>query len=105
MMTTADALGWFIGILGTLAAIVFAYVAYARGKSKDDHEEGKTSGTVLTEIGYIKANTDDIKHRQEKWEDNHLKVVERLSAVESSAKSAHHRIDTIEDRIAPPDGR
>lgn len=34
-------------------------------QQKDSTDAGKESGTVLTEIGYIKANTDDIKRKQE----------------------------------------
>ena len=50
-----------IGIFGTLAGFALSYLAFARNSKKDSTDAGKESGTVLTEIGYIKANTDDIK--------------------------------------------
>lgn len=49
-----------IGIFGTLAGFALSYLAFARNSKKDSADAGKESGTVLTEIGYIKANTDDI---------------------------------------------
>ena len=52
-----------IGIFGTLAGFALSYLAFARNSKKDSTDAGKESGTVLTEIGYIKANTDDITGR------------------------------------------
>ena len=59
-----------IGIFGTLAGFALSYLAFARNSKKDSTDAGKESGTVLTEIGYIKANTDDIKRKQEKQDDS-----------------------------------
>lgn len=87
------------GIAGTVSAIVFAILAFRRNAKSDDTESGKQSGVVLTEIGYIKAGVDDIKRKQDRQDEQHIEVVERLSAVESSAKQAHHRIDAIEKQI------
>lgn len=77
---------------GTICAIIFGYIAYKRNDKSDNKDEGKKDGVVLTELGYI-------KRKQEKQDDQIGKVVERLSSVESSAKQAHHRIDTIEQQL------
>lgn len=87
------------GIAGTASAILFAILAFRRNTKSDDTEAGKQSGVVLTEIGYIKAGVDDIKRKQDRQDEQHIEIVERLSAVESSAKQAHHRIDTIEHQL------
>ena len=81
---------------GTICAIIFGYIAYKRNGRSDNKDEGKKDGVVLTELGYIKSGVDDIKEKQD---DQIGKVVERLSSVESSAKQAHHRIDTIEQQL------
>ena len=81
---------------GTICAIIFGYIAYKRNGRSDNKDEGKKDGVVLTELGYIKSGVDDIKRKQD---DQIGKVVERLSSVESSAKQAHHRIDTIEQQL------
>ena len=53
-----------LSVVSTICAIVFGYVAFARNGKKDVADEAKSDATVLTEIGYIKANTDEIKAEQ-----------------------------------------
>ena len=77
---------------------VVPYIAFSRNKTKDTEAEAKTDATVLTEIGYIKANTDEIKAEQKDQRKTNTEFVSRLTAVEASAKQAHKRIDTIEGR-------
>lgn len=86
-----------LGILGTVCAIAFGLASYKRNRRADDADDGKESGTMLTEIGYIKAGVDDIKRKQEQQDIRHLEVIGRLTAVEASSKQAHKRIDRIED--------
>ena len=97
-MTGMEVFTTVLGIGGTVCAIVFGYIAFRRNNKNDDTAEGK-DGVLLTEIGYIKSGVDDIKRKQEKEDDRHLKVVERLSVVESSAKQAHHRIDELQNKL------
>jgi len=93
-----------ISVISTLCAIVFGYAAFARNGKKDTEDEARADATVLTEIGYIKANTDDIKRKQEKQDEQYLRIAERVTAVESSAKQAHHRLDRLEKITDnPPD--
>ena len=87
-----------IGIFGTLAGFALSYLAFARNSKKDSADAGKESGTVLTEIGYIKANTDEIKAEQKEQRKTNVEVVTRLTAVEASAKQAHKRLDAFESR-------
>lgn len=88
-----------LSVVSTVCAIIFGYLAYKRSEKHEIKGEGKKDGVVLTELGYIKSGVDDIKRKQEKQDDQIGKVVERLSSVESSAKQAHHRIDTIEQQL------
>lgn len=59
----------------------------------------KHDATVLTEIGYIKANTDEIKAEQKEQRKTNTEFVTRLTDVEASAKQAHKRLDHIEKRM------
>lgn len=90
--------GWVWGLIGTLLGVIIAYAAFLRNAKKDNQDEGRETGTVLTEIGYIKANTDEIKAEQKETRKTIMEVVTRLTAVEASAKQAHKRIDRIEGR-------
>lgn len=60
--------------------------------------------TGLTEIGYIKGGIDRIERKQDAQDARYIGMAERMSAVESSAKSAHHRIDRLEGREVREDG-
>lgn len=82
-----------LAIISPFCSIAFAYFAFLRNKNKDAAENGQQSGTVLTEIGYIKSGVDDIKRKQEKADAQHIEVITRLSKAEASAAQAHKRLD------------
>lgn len=90
-------MGWaeILSIISTVCAIVFGYLAFARNKRKDDAEEGKSSGAIMTELGYIKGGIDDVKAEQREQRKTNTDFVTRLTVVEESAKQAHKRIDRI----------
>lgn len=84
-----------LSVVSTVCAIVFGYLAFFRNKTKDTQEEAKNDATLLTEIGYIKANTDEIKAEQKEQRKTNLDFLTRLTAVEESVKQAHKRIDEL----------
>jgi len=84
-----------ISVISTVCAIVFGYAAFARNKTKDTEDETRRDATVLTEIGYIKGGIDDIKAEQREQRKTNTEFVERLVAVEASAKQAHKRLDEM----------
>ena len=88
-----------VSILGGLGGIAFGLASYFRNKKKDDSEDGKQIGTVLTELGYIKSGVDDLKRKQDKQDEQSLQVMLDLKAVQESAKQAHKRIDALEQRV------
>ena len=91
------------GLAGTGCSILFGFMAFKRNQRSDEQQDGRENGTLLTEIGYIKANTDDIKRKQEKQDEQYLELTERMVAVEQSAKQAHHRLDRLEKITDSPD--
>lgn len=84
-----------LSVVSTVCAIYFGYKAYARNRDTDVKEDAKDNATLLTEIGYIKANTDEIKAEQKEQRKTNLDFLTRLTAVEESVKQAHKRIDEI----------
>jgi hypothetical protein len=87
-----------LSVISTICAILFGYKAFVRNRDKDKESDARTDATVLTEIGYIKSNTDEIKAEQKEQRKTNLEFISRLTAVEASAKQAHKRIDTLEGR-------
>lgn len=94
-MSGIDAL---VGIGGTLLGLLLSYLAFWRNSKKDTKDDGKETGTILTELGYIKGGIDDLKSENREQRKTNVEFVSRLTAVESSAKQAHHRIDRLERR-------
>lgn len=89
---------WAIGIGCTVLGLVIAYAGFRINSRKEDKTEGREMGSVLTELGYIKANTDDIKLEQKEQRKTNTEFYSRLASVEASAKQAHKRIDRLEGR-------
>lgn len=87
-----------VGILCTILGIVISYAVLSRNKSKDDKSDGRQDGVVLTELGYIKANTDEIKSEQKEQRKINTELYTELAAVKASAKQAHKRLDRMEGR-------
>lgn len=85
-----------LGAVCAVLAVLLSYAALTRGKTKDDKQDGQQTGIVLTELGYIKGSLDGINDKLTKQDERHIEMVQRLSAVEASAKQAHKRIDRIE---------
>jgi len=97
-MTAADIVS-LISIVAAVAGVVFGVTTIVRNRKQDNTEDGKQTGTILTELGYIKSGVDDVKRRQEKQDEQTLVFLKDLTAVQESAKQAHHRIDGLEARI------
>ena len=85
--------------VSTACAIFFGVKAYARNRDSDTKEDAKNDATLLTEIGYIKANTDEIKAEQKEQRKTNIEFVQRLSAVEKSVEQAHNRIDELKSSL------
>lgn len=87
------------GIVGTICAIIFGFATFRRNNKNDDNNEGRQTGTMLSELGYIKSGVDDIKRKQESQDNFNITVMAGIQQAKDSAASAHKRIDTIEDRL------
>ena len=87
--------GTIVAIVGGIAGIVFGLVTLFRNKKQDDNQQGRESGTVLSDLGYIKAGVDEIKSEQKEQRKINIEFITRLTAVEESTKQAHKRIDEL----------
>ena len=77
-------LGGFVGLAGWLS-----------GRDKRLTSDAEWKGTVNAKLDIVVNMT----HNMERLENTVHEHGERLSAVESSAKQAHHRIDTVKESI------
>lgn len=95
-------LGTFIGIMGTLAGIMFSYIAYQRAGRKevkeDTKEDTKSHTELKTKLDYIGRGIDEIRIDMKAQENRVADLAGAVIRVEEIAKSAHKRIDTMEER-------
>lgn len=84
-----------VSAVAGIAAAVIAWVKLSRAKTKSDNEQGQSSGTLMSDVGYIKAGVDDLKRDNREMRKDFNDLSERVTRVEESAKQAHKRIDEI----------
>ena len=91
-----------ISIIGLCLTVVSSWIGYKRGLQKDSNAEG----SLRSDVGYIKSSVDDLKIEQKNFNNLHYGLAERVGRVEEhvgrveeSTKSAHKRIDSIEEKI------
>lgn len=89
----------FISILAAVAGVVFGITTFLRNRKQDNTDEGKRTGAIMSELGYIKSGVDDMKRKQERSDETIMTFLRDLTSVQESAKQAHKRIDSLEERI------
>jgi len=92
-----------ISVLGTISSISFGYLAFRRNVNSETKQIGRESGTVISDLGYIKSSIERIEKRLDISESKFDGVFTRLARVEESVSSAHKRID--EQIIKRPGGK
>ena len=79
-------------IVGIAAGVIFGYIGYQGGLKRQCKDEGKNTGALMSDIGYIKAGIDDLKQEQKSAQIKHYELVERVTKAEESLKSAWYEI-------------
>ena len=92
--------------VGLLCTMVGTFVGYKSFKSETKRnfkqevsEDAKGDTQLKMQLDYISRGVDDIKLDIKDQNRKISSLVERVARVEESAKSAHHRIDDLEDKI------
>lgn len=75
-----------IGIIGTLSSIFFAYLAFKKNEKIEAKNEGKSQGSIFSDIGYIKACVDRVEKNLSKVDEGYKDILERLAKVEATIK-------------------
>lgn len=88
-----------IGAVCTVLGAVIGYMTFYQRKEQEDMEDGRRIGSVLTELGHIKADTADIKSELRQMQKENKEFAGQLASIESSVKSAHKRIDRLEQEL------
>lgn len=90
-----------VELVFTIVGGIIGYATFYMNSKKNTKQETKEETTVITSIGtkldLISKNVDEIRLDNKDFNKSIHQLGERISAVEQSAKSAHHRIDNLEE--------
>ena len=87
-----------ISILIAVIGVVLSIITFVAGRQTAAKNQGLQDGQILTELGYLKSNTDEIKKRLDEEDHRHIETIQKLAELDSSLKSAHKRLDGLEKR-------
>ncbi|XZI53218.1 hypothetical protein ACSXD3_18055 (plasmid) [Clostridium perfringens] len=87
-----------VGLVGTVSGIYFGFWKAKKDEQKTLKEDTVQDTVVATKLDYISKGVDDIRLDIKAQDKRISDVVERLIKVEESTKSAHHRIDSLEEK-------
>ena len=85
----------------SLAAVLIALLGFVSSQRKDTRKDAAGSARMETKLDNISNGVEDIRVEIRTMRGRMDSLAERLSAVESSCKSAHHRLDQLQQH--PPD--
>lgn len=93
-----EIIGWGVGLVGTLCAIFFG----VKGNRRSDNEAIKKDAVALARIedklDTMKSGIDDIRFELRSHRERLNDIDVRLVRVEEATKSAHKRLDTMENK-------
>lgn len=92
-------IGALTGLLCGVIGAALSYLAFTRNQKHDADQEGRETGEVLTELRYIRSSIDSIIRKMDKIEERNQEIGEKLVELDQSVRSAHRRINSIEDRL------
>lgn len=94
------------GEIIALCALGVSALVMLLGGRRDTRASAADQAQVQAKLDSIAGGVDDIRVEQRAMRDRVDAMGQRLSTVEASAKSAHHRLDSLEERFMaahPPD--
>lgn len=97
-----------LGTLLTAGSLIVAVLSLAAVLRKDTRGDARADGEQMAMLNSIRSGVDDIRLEQRAMRDRADIQAKELAECISSCKSAHHRIDEINQRmnqlqLHPPD--
>lgn len=82
-----------IALVCSVLGIIFTILTFARNRRKDAEESAKEAGKVDAKLDFIVTSVTSLQIKLDKMDTKYDALDTRVTKVEESTKSAHHRID------------
>lgn len=86
-----------IALLSTLIGVIIGIATFSRNRDKDIKKAAKEDAETKAKLDYISRGVDDIKLDNKQRDREFSKMNDRITIVEQSVKSAHRRLDVLEE--------
>jgi len=90
--------GSIVAVISAISGIVLGWLGRSRTVKLDTATEASRDALLRADMDYIKRGIEDIRVEQKAQGRRYDELAERVTRVEESAKSAHHRIDRVEGK-------
>lgn len=98
-MTLEISLAVFISVLSLCSSVFFSLKNTKRSDTKDMEERIKSDTRINMKLDNISVTMSELKEEVTSLRDIITAHNERIIKLEQSTKSAHHRLDFLEDKI------
>ena len=85
-----------LGVVISIGAVLISFIGLMLNGRKTTRDDAAASARLDTQLAGIASGIEDIRVEMRATRERLNGISERLSAVESSCKSAHHRLDQME---------
>lgn len=89
-----------VAVVSCIIAAIACFTNIRRNQSADDKQSSSELTTVIVKLETINTNVTELKADMRNQHIDMQEQRERLIIVEQSTKSAHHRLDLQDQRIA-----
>ncbi len=84
-----------VGLAASLSSIVFALLVFKRSEKQEHKTEGKSEGTMSSDIGYIKACVERVEKNLTIVDERYRTMAEKVAKLEESMINITKRVDEI----------
>ena len=88
-----------VGLACSVLSASISYIVFQRNAKKEASAEGKDSGIILTQLGYISSSLDDIKSEQKSLSRQYTELVTDVATSKRDLKTAFAHIDAMREDI------
>lgn len=96
---TLSLIATVIAICGTVYGIFSNRKKNVQSDREENRNDGMQVGQILSELGYIKGQIDEVKAKQDKMDDRYIKFTEQIAALTAYKSESEHNFDDIYDKI------